>query len=70
MDLLELHLTEREQAIHRDPKDFGGQSRTRRETHIHQRIQASLSRHIVCHWQRRRKFLLDKQVEDLVRVRS
>jgi len=70
MDLLEFHLTEYEQTFHRDPKDFGGQSCTRWETHIHQRIQAPSGRHVIRHWQRRRELLLDKQVEDLVRVRS
>ena len=68
MRLFELHLTEGKQAGYRNLKDFGGQSRARWETSVHQRFRSSSSRHVVRHWQRRCELLPDKEVEDLVRV--
>ena len=68
--LVELHLAEFHESSDRDLEGFWGQSRTRRETSVHQRIQPPPRRHVVRHRQRRRQVLLDKEVEDLIRVRS
>ena len=70
MCLIELRPTECEQSFYRDSKDFWGQCCTRREAQVHQRIQPTSSRHVICDWQRRRELLLNKQAEDLVRVRG
>ena len=70
MGLFQFHLAECKQAFCRNLKDPERQSCTRWETFVHQRIQTPLSRHVVCHWQRRCNLLLDKEVKNFIRVGS
>ena len=66
MCLLEFHLPKCHQPAHRRPQRLTGKRRIRRKSSVHQRVQSSSSRHVICHRQGRCNFLLDEKVQHCI----
>jgi len=70
MRFVELCFAECHESCDRGLKDIGRQRGAPRQASVHQRAYPPSSCHVVRHWQCGCEFLLDEQVEDLVRVRG
>ena len=70
MGFVELYFAECHKSYDRGLKDIGRQRGAPRQASVHQRAYPPSSCHVVCHRHCGCKLLLDKQVEDLIRVRG